>query len=131
MEEEILLERIRELTFKLALTEARIELIISHLPGTLWSVTPDLKFSYSVGAGLLELGLKPNEVVGKSLQEFFGEGNNKAIEAHLRVLETGEPQSYEFDYLGLTFLTHLAPLIIEGQVIRVIGLAIMKSRSWT
>ncbi|MGH9710465.1 MAG: PAS domain S-box protein, partial [Candidatus Acidiferrales bacterium] len=52
-------------------SEARFRVLIEQLPAVLWTTDRELRFTSSVGAGLSRLGLKPQEVVGKSLCEFF------------------------------------------------------------
>ena len=46
-------------------------MIVEQLPAGIWTVDKNLKFSSCLGAGLGRLGLKPNELVGRSLLDYF------------------------------------------------------------
>ena len=52
--------------------ELRLRLMLEASPTITWTLDRDLRFTSSVGAGLAALGLKPDEVVGRSLFEYFG-----------------------------------------------------------
>ncbi|HEX4826116.1 MAG TPA: PAS domain S-box protein [Candidatus Polarisedimenticolaceae bacterium] len=107
-------------------SEGRLRVLVSQMPAILWSTDRDLRFTSSVGAGLGHLELKANEVVGKTLQEYFGTGDPRAlpIATHLRALG-GEPSTYEMDWKGRTFHSHVEPLYDAGrQIVGTIGAAI-------
>ena len=107
-------------------SEARLRLLIEQLPAVLWTVDKDLRFTSSVGAGLVRLGLKPQEVVGKSLEEYFqtDERNFMPIAAHRRALG-GESMTFHMEWAGGSYTCHAEPLRnADGEILGVIGMAL-------
>lgn len=107
-------------------SEARQRLLIEQLPAVLWTVDKELRLTSSVGAGLIRLGLKPHEVVGKSLQEFFqtDDRNFMPIAAHRRAL-AGESMTFHTEWGGGSYTCHAEPLrAAEGEILGVIGMAL-------
>ncbi len=105
--------------------EAGLRLLVEQMPAVLWSTDTDLRFTSSVGGGLAALNLRPNQVLGMSLYEYFQTRDPQfpPIAAHQRALQ-GEPGSYEVEWMGRTFGTHVEPLRdSEGTIRGVIGLA--------
>ncbi|HEY6546833.1 MAG TPA: hypothetical protein VI589_02970, partial [Vicinamibacteria bacterium] len=49
--------------------EERLRLMAEHVPGILWSIDHELRFTSGTGAGLKALGLEPKALVGTSLFE--------------------------------------------------------------
>jgi PAS domain S-box-containing protein len=106
-------------------SEARLRLIMQQMPAVLWTVDRNLRFTSSDGRGLGRLGHRPGEMVGVSLQEYFRTDDPDAlpIRAHRRALE-GESMSYQIDWAGCSFDTHVEPLRDgEGRIIGAIGTA--------
>jgi diguanylate cyclase (GGDEF)-like protein/PAS domain S-box-containing protein len=101
--------------------EARERLLLAEMPAILWSTDRELRFTSSLGAGLARLGLRPNEVVGRTLEEFFGpDGAEPALAAHRAALEGGVSH-FEFDRSGIAFQVSVRPLFgaareIEGAI---------------
>ena len=119
--EEALLESERSLREN----EARLRLLVEQVPTILWTLDTDLRFTSSTGAGLAAAGLKPKEMLGVRLDEFFGTGENAAaaIAAHRSALE-GTPSTYEQEWGGRTFQAHVEPLRSpEGAISGAIGVA--------
>jgi two-component system, cell cycle sensor histidine kinase and response regulator CckA len=105
---------------------ARLGMIIEKMPAVLWTTDKDLRFTSSVGAGLQNLGLRPNEIVGKPLYEYFQteDPSFPAIAAHRKAL-AGEPASYEMEWEKRTFDSHVQPLLDSaGEVVGVIGIGL-------
>src|SRR3990170_5266532 len=73
-------------------SEAHLRVMVEQMPAVLWTTDAELRFTSSSGAGLAGLGLRPNEVLGMTLHEYFGTDGDEfpAIAAHPRAL-TGEP----------------------------------------
>jgi PAS domain S-box-containing protein len=118
-------EEIKRANDLLRQSEARFQIAMVQLPGTLWVVDTNLVFTLSQGHGLSSIGLQPDQVVGTSLYEFFGtdDPGHAAIAAHLKVL-TGESVTYDYEHKGKTFQTYLTPMYASGgHVNGVIGLA--------
>jgi PAS domain S-box-containing protein len=91
----------------------------------LWCTDLDLRFTLSVGAGLAGLGLRPNQVVGTTLYEFFdtSDPGNDQVAAHLSAL-AGETVRFEALWGGHEFQARVEPLRDQrGAVVGCIGVA--------
>jgi PAS domain S-box-containing protein len=96
------------------------------MPAVLWSMDRDLRFTLSLGAGLAALGLRPNQMVGSSLQEFAGTDDPHApmIAAHRRAL-AGESVSFRIEWSGRWFEAHVEPYHdAEGRTAGLLGVAL-------
>jgi len=96
-----------------------------EIPGVVWSTDSDLRFTSSWGAGLGDLSLRPNQVVGMTLFEYFGTDDPefRVIAAHRRALE-GETVAWKQDWQGKTYQTRVAPLRDhEGRIAGCTGIA--------
>ncbi|HYL46200.1 MAG TPA: CHASE4 domain-containing protein [Candidatus Limnocylindrales bacterium] len=105
---------------------ARLGLMIEKVPAVLWSTDRELRFTSSVGAGLEAIHLRPNEVVGKSLFEYFqtNDPDHEAIAAHRKAI-SGEAVTYEIEFHTRVFESHVQPLrSSEGDIVGVIGVAL-------
>jgi two-component system, cell cycle sensor histidine kinase and response regulator CckA len=104
-------EKIRE-------SEARLRVLVEQLPAVLWTVGKDLCFTSALGAGLTRLGLKPNQIVGVSLFDYF-ETTDPAflpIAAHRRAIG-GEPTTFHVEWKGGSYTCHVEPLrTAEGEL---------------
>jgi PAS domain S-box-containing protein len=99
-------------------SEARLRVLIEQLPAVLWTVDNDLRFTSSLGAGLARMGLKPNEVVGMSLPDYFQTTDQgfMPIAAHRRAI-AGEPVTFHIEWAGGSYACHAEPLRAEdGRV---------------
>jgi PAS domain S-box-containing protein len=106
-------------------SEARLRMLLEQLPACLWSTDTELRITSSVGAGLAALGLKPHQLVGTSLYDYLqtDDPNDPAILPHRRAI-AGESLSYESEWRGRYFQTHLEPLRdAQGTVTGSVGLA--------
>ncbi len=81
-------------------SEAQNRLLLEQVHGIVWTVDKDLRFTSSRGAGLANIGLKPDQVVGQRLQEFIGSETAQAIKAVQQAF-SGQSVKYE-DYWGGT-----------------------------
>jgi len=107
-------------------SDARLRLMVSQLPAVLWTVDRNLRFTSSAGMGLEVLGLKPGQVVGKTLFEYFGTGDPESLSIanHRRAME-GEAASYQVTWNGRVWETHLDPLHDnQGEIIGCVGMAL-------
>ena len=103
----------------------RLRLLLDQMPGILWTVDRDLRFTSSLGAALPVIGLKPNQVVGMSLFDYFQTDDPEAmgIAVHKRALE-GEESSFELTWKDRTFECHVEPFRDQdGQITGAIGVA--------
>jgi PAS domain S-box-containing protein len=118
-------EELRRIEDELTGTEARLQVLLQQAPIVLWTVDRELRFTSSTGAGLASLGLKPEDVRSRSLQEYFGTQDPEfpPILAHTRAL-AGEPAAFEFEWAGRKFEVHLSPLrSASEEIVGVVGVA--------
>ncbi len=111
---------------KLKSKETTIEMITGQMPAVLWSTDRDLRFTSSTGAGLAFLGRRPGDSVGQTLPEYFRnpEPSFPPLAAHRRAL-LGESVSYEIEWSGRVFASHVEPLRdSDGGIQGVIGVAL-------
>ncbi|MDO8612508.1 MAG: PAS domain S-box protein [Dehalococcoidia bacterium] len=107
-------------------SEAHLRLMVEQMPAVLWTTDTELRFTSSSGGGLADLGLRPNQVLGMTLHEYFGTDDDEflPIAAHRRAL-TGEMATYEMDWGERAFHSHIEPLRdAEGRVVGTIGVAL-------
>jgi PAS domain S-box-containing protein len=106
-------------------SDARLRLVVSQLPAVLWTIDPDLRFTYGSGAGLAALNLTPDQVLGKSLYEYFKTDDPEFMPiAKHRISLDGEAASFEMNWNNRVWETHTEPLRDEnGKVIGCLGLA--------
>ncbi len=97
-------ERVRE-------SEARLRLLVEQLPAVLWTVDRNLRFTSAVGSGLARLGLKPNQLVGMSLSDYFETRDQSftPIAAHLRAV-AGDPVTFPVEWKKGSYACHVEPL---------------------
>ncbi len=104
-------------------TRQRFEAVLSHLPGFCYTVDKELVFTSSVGSGLASLGLKPGQVVGKSLMDLWGtnDPDYEPFACHRAALN-GQTATYRDVCMGRSLEYELWPLRDgSGAVIGVIG----------
>ncbi len=97
-------ERVRE-------SEARLRLLVEQLPAVLWTVDRNLRFTSAVGSGLARLGLKPNQLVGMLLSDYFETADQSftPIAAHLRAV-AGDPVTFPVEWKKGSYACHVEPL---------------------
>ena len=96
-----------------------------QLPAVVWTLGAGLRVTSSLGAGLAERGLLPNQLVGRTLFEVFrtDDPGHPSIANHRRAL-AGEALLYEEVRAGRLFRVQLEPLRgPDGAVDGVVGLA--------
>jgi diguanylate cyclase (GGDEF)-like protein/PAS domain S-box-containing protein len=106
--------------------EARSRVILEGLPAIVWSVDKDLRWGYSMGAGLKQLGQTPSQMTGVPLAEYFqtDDPDFPPIAAHRRALQ-GETVNYDITWDGRTNRCHIEPMRdAEGNITGVIGIAL-------
>ena len=104
-------ERVRE-------SEARLRVLVEQLPAVLWTIDRNLRFTSALGQGLAELGLKPNEIVGVSLAEYFAtkDPSFAPLTAHRRAI-AGERVAFALEWKENSYACHVEPLRdSEGRV---------------
>ncbi len=96
---------------KLRQSEARLRVLVEQLPAVLWTVDRDFRFTSVLGSGLAHLGLKPNQIVGMLLGEYFGttDQNFAPIAAHHRAI-AGERVPFSLEWKDNSYVCHVEPL---------------------
>jgi PAS domain S-box-containing protein len=105
--------------------ERRLRLVVDQTQAIIWTTDRELRYTSSFGAGLMAVGLRPQEAVGRTVFDFVP-GNPGAVEvlAHRRAL-AGESSTFASMYAGRSFQAHVEPLRDEqGEIIGVIGVAV-------
>ncbi len=101
-------------------------LLLEQLPCSIWTTDRDLRFTSSAGAGFAMVGLKPDQIIGMTVEQFYqGRAKKKdALEAHHHALD-GEKATYESAYRDKTFVAYIEPLLNEAhEIIGTLGLAL-------
>ena len=104
----------------------RLGVMMEKMPAILWTTDTDLRYTSAVGAGLEPLGLRSNELTGKTLFEYFETRDPEfpSIAAHRKALK-GESVTYELQWKSRVFESHVQPLRgNEGEFIGLIGVAL-------
>ena len=104
----------------------RLAMMVEKMPAVLWTTDTELRFTSSMGAGLEALGLQKNEVVGKSISDYFQTTDPEftALAAHRKALEGGAV-TFELEWQKRLFESHVQPLrSSEGDLLGVIGVAL-------
>jgi two-component system cell cycle sensor histidine kinase/response regulator CckA len=107
-------------------SEARLRVLIEQLPAVLWTIDKDLRFTSALGAGLARLGLRPNQIVGLTLQEYFETSDPTFLPfaAHRRAV-AGEPVTFHVEWKNGSYACHVEPLRGgEGEVLGAICMAL-------
>jgi len=104
-------QRLRNAEGRLRESEARLRVMLEQIPAVVWTTDRDLHFTSSLGAGLANLGLEADQVVGMSLFEYFGseDENFPAVKAHRQAL-AGELVAFEQNWGGQSFHVMVEPL---------------------
>ena len=116
-------KRIEEL---LRQSELRQQLAMSQINGILWVLDRTLRFTLSRGQGLTALGLKPDQLVGMTLEEFMGRAGpgDQSLNAHYSALR-GKNVNYEVRISNIDFSVILSPLRDKkNKIIGVVGLGL-------
>jgi len=101
-------------------SESWLRAILSSAPIILWAIDKDGVFTLSEGLGLAALGLKPGEVVGRSVFEVYRE--HPDILTHHRRALAGEAVTSVGEVGGVALAVQYAPIRdSSGQVTGVIG----------
>ena len=106
--------------------EVNLEMVASQMPAVLWSTDQDLVITSSRGAALREENREPDKLVGISLSQFFHTSDPEfpALLAHRKAL-LGEDVTFELDWQGHSFKSHVQPLRNPDRTIGgVIGVAL-------
>jgi two-component system, cell cycle sensor histidine kinase and response regulator CckA len=100
--------------------------LVELLPGLVWTTDQRLRFTSSNGAGLSALGLRPGQVIGMALEEYFGRSDPgfPPLAAHRAALQ-GRSSEFQQIWAGRTFRCFVDPLLgPDGEVRGTTGIAL-------
>lgn len=118
------LERLRQR--QVIENEARLSLLMNQLPGILWTTDRQMCFTSFSGAGLSNLPIQPESLIGQQVDVLFinSESKEHALDAHRRAL-TGQVVKYESSFSHRAQEYSIEPLHDgENRIIGTIGLAV-------
>jgi PAS domain S-box-containing protein len=102
--------------------QQRLQAVVSHTPVVLFSLDANGVFTLSEGRGLAALGLKPGQVVGRSVFDQYA--GNDAVLDNVRASLGGETRHWMARVDGVIFDTSTGPLTDDaGRVTGMIGVA--------
>ncbi len=106
--------------------EQHLQLMTEQMPAILWTTDDVFSIISFTGAGLDAIGLKQNEVIGKSIYDFFpsrGE-DHQIVASHIRAC-SGKTETFELVLKTRTFQCHIEPLRNEDDaIVGVLGFAL-------
>ena len=105
--------------------EARLTMMVEQLPAILWTTDTQLRFTSSMGAGLSGLNLRPGEVVGLTLFEYFKTDDPQfpPIAAIRRAL-AGHSENFEQEWTDNVYQVYVEPLRRRDTIIGTLGVAL-------
>lgn len=105
-------------------TKLSLDIILSQSPALIWTTDKNLVITSSHGSGLKDLGLKPNEITGKSLYDLLGVSDKKflPIKSHLEALK-GKRVQYERAFANNHYQSFVEPLLQSKKIIGCIGVS--------
>ena len=110
----------RDITTRKAV-EQRLRTILDQIPAAVWTTDARFFVTSSMGGALTALGLKPDQLVGASLEEYFRghERGARVMEVHRRAL-AGEMLAWETRWGDRDLFVRMQPLRgsegIEGSI---------------
>jgi diguanylate cyclase (GGDEF)-like protein/PAS domain S-box-containing protein len=95
------------------------------MPAILWTVDRDMRFSSGIGAGLSAFGIRPDDLPGTSLYDYYRTRDPEflPIRAHLLAL-SGESVTFEQEWEGRIFQTRVEPLRDGSRITGCISIAV-------
>jgi PAS domain S-box-containing protein len=102
-----------------------LRLVFRHMPGTVWAVDRDLRFTYATGRLVDAAGLRASQLVGASVPDFLGtrDPEQPGISHHLAAL-AGTRQSFEYRYRDRWYAVFIDPMkAADGAIIGCVGAA--------
>ncbi len=116
------LDALRESAESLRESESRFRTVIGNAPITAFALDKDGMFTFSDGAGLASIGLKPGEVVGRSAWDVYADFPE--LTANLRRALDGESVSWNVPVNGIVFEMRCSPVMNDdGEPDGIIGVA--------
>ena len=124
-EEELREQYERLVTHENALSENKnkLQAIVNHIPGLVVTTDTRMRVTSIFGAGLSDLGLVPNQGIGRNIFDLIPGTDPKFIEGHRNAL-LGRISAQEGEYQGRNYLLFTEPLNdSRGEIIGTMGIA--------
>jgi PAS domain S-box-containing protein len=105
--------------------DSSLRLVFRQLPGTVWAVDRELRFTHAIGRLIDVAGLSARDVVGTSIYDFLGTHDeaDRSVANHRKAL-AGEGQSFDYQYNGRWYTVLIDPLrAADGTVVGCVGAA--------
>lgn len=106
--------------------QAQVDLLVTHMPGGLWTVDCDLVFTSTSGSMLNEFNLEDDALVGQTFFEVVDSKDRTypPIACHLQALR-GKAGEYEIEWGGRRFRARVEPVRdTAGDIVGAIGAAL-------
>jgi len=107
-------------------SEERYKAIINNLPnGLIHILDPDFRYVFNAGKGMDTLGLRNEDLVGKSIYDVLGSSSGDIMAAYYQQVLNGQTVKFEGNYEGHDFIIHASPLRNSaGEVVQILALSI-------
>jgi DNA-binding response OmpR family regulator len=107
-------------------SEARERVVSEQVPAILWTTDTQLRFTSSRGRGLVDLSLKPDELIGVALSEYFETDDPEFLPIKLHVAAlAGDPGSDMVKWQERYYQMHVEPVRNEhDEITGTIGVAV-------
>jgi PAS domain S-box-containing protein len=105
--------------------DSTLRLLFRQLPGAVWAVDRDLRFTHANGRLIDAAEMKSRDAIGQSIFDFFGtrDATEPGVAHHLMAL-AGERQSFDYEFRGRWYSVLIDPLqSADGAVIGCVGAA--------
>jgi PAS domain S-box-containing protein len=119
-------DELRSLHAELQVHHETLQQIFTSLPAMVLTVDRDLRYTLCDGAALEHRGLKPGELVGLTVYEYFGteDAEFAPIKHYLQALH-GEASTYDIDTHGRSYTVSVRPIAdAEGEVTVALAVAV-------
>ena len=111
---------------EIAHRDHRMQQVLNHVPAIIWTTDRALSITSASGAGLDVLNLDFRQIVGKTVEEYFGVNGNAAgaVKSHQQALE-GQSVAFESRWRERFYEVKIDPLHeSESGVVGTIGVAL-------
>ncbi len=105
--------------------EEWFRIVTSSMPSIAWATDKDLRFTWGMGAGLKMLGLRPNQLTGVSLEDYFQDKDptSRPIRMHYEAL-AGRRVNYTQVWGDRLYHSYIEPLRDEaGEITGCVGIS--------
>lgn len=91
--------------------ETELRLVVSQVPGFLWTTDQDLRVQSMTGQDLSSLPVEPETLIGQPVYDLMeGDERRAVVESGHRRALAGESADYEVEYVGHQFVVRVEPL---------------------